>query len=70
MVPRQAGESPEDDEYVTTGEAARLLGVAPRTVARWADEGRIAYIVTLGGHRRFARSVIQETRAWMEQEPS
>lgn len=64
-MPRKAGAEP-DDEYLTTGEVARLLGVSPRTVARWASEGRIAYVVTLGGHRRFARSVVEQTRVSME----
>lgn len=25
----------------------------PRTLARWADSGRIGYFRTLGGHRRY-----------------
>lgn len=45
---------PEDD-YITPGEAARRLHVSPKTINRWANEGRIACIVTLGGHRRFRR---------------
>ena len=64
-MPRRAG-ARRDDKYLTTGEAARLLRVSPRTVTRWADQGRIAYTLTLGGHRRFARSVIEETRVMME----
>ncbi len=64
-MPRQAG-AEHGDEYLTTTQAARLLGVSPRTVSRWADEGRIAYLVTLGGHRRIARSVVEQTRALME----
>jgi excisionase family DNA binding protein len=52
-------ETPETfDEYMTPAEVARLLGVAPRTVSRWADQGRISHSVTLGGHRRFLRSDI------------
>ena len=41
--------------YLKPGDVAELLRVTPRTVSRWADEGRIAHIVTLGGHRRFLR---------------
>jgi predicted site-specific integrase-resolvase len=29
-------------------------------VSRWAREGRLPCSVTLGGHRRFARSVIEQ----------
>jgi excisionase family DNA binding protein len=34
--------------------------VSPKTVDRWADQGRIGCIVTLGGHRRFARGDVEE----------
>jgi excisionase family DNA binding protein len=50
----QTGGEPEV-EYLTPGQVARLLHVSPKTVNRWADQGRIGCIVTLGGHRRFAR---------------
>ena len=33
------------------GEAAKLLGVSPDTVRRWADAGRVATSRTSGGHR-------------------
>lgn len=36
------------------GEAARLLGVSPDTVRRWADQGRLATTRTGGGHREVA----------------
>jgi len=36
------------------GEAARLLGVSPDTVRRWADAGRLATCRTTGGHRTIA----------------
>lgn len=41
------------DEYVTPGVAARYLHVSPKTINRWANDGRIPCIFTLGGHRRF-----------------
>jgi excisionase family DNA binding protein len=44
--------------YLTSGEAARILGVSPRTVNRWADHGRIPCSHTLGGQRRFRPDVI------------
>lgn len=28
-------------EYVTTGEAGRILSVAPRTISNWVDQGRL-----------------------------
>lgn len=44
---------PADGTYVTPAQAARMLGVSSKTVARWAAAGRIRCAVTLGGHRRF-----------------
>lgn len=54
------GEAMHDEtEYLRPGEVADALHVSPRTVARWASEGRIAYVVTLGGHRRFSKSAVE-----------
>ncbi|HEX3542638.1 MAG TPA: helix-turn-helix domain-containing protein [Acidimicrobiales bacterium] len=50
--------TPSGESYVTPGEAARTLHVSPKTINRWANEGRIPCIVTLGGHRRFRREDI------------
>ena len=46
-------------EYLRAAEAAALLHVSPKTISRWAKEGRVPHIVTLGGHRRFPRSEIE-----------
>jgi excisionase family DNA binding protein len=40
-------------ELLTTAEVAALLGVDPKTVARWAKNGKLRCIKTLGGHRRY-----------------
>lgn len=48
-----------DNAYMSPGQAARILGVSPKTVNRWANEGRIPCAVTLGGHRRFRADVIR-----------
>jgi len=45
---------------MTRADVALLLGVSPNTVARWARTGRIPCQMTLGGHRRFVREVIEE----------
>lgn len=47
------------DDYIAPAEAARLLKVSARTITRWAREGRIPSITTLGGHRRFPRATIE-----------
>jgi excisionase family DNA binding protein len=48
--------------YLTRSDVARLLGVSPNTVTRWAREGRLPCQVTLGGHHRFDLSVIEALR--------
>lgn len=45
-----------DAAYLTTSEVARLFGVHPKTVVRWATSGRLPFTQTLGGHRRFDRA--------------
>ena len=54
-----------DSAYLTPGQAARMLGVSPKTVNRWATDGRIPCAVTLGGHRRFRVDVIRSVAASM-----
>ncbi len=46
-------------DWVSLGEASRLLGVAPGTLRRWSDDGRIAVFTTPGGHRRYRRAALQ-----------
>jgi excisionase family DNA binding protein len=42
-----------DDVYLKTSEVAKILKVSSKTVSRWASEGKLPHLVTLGGHRRF-----------------
>ena len=44
--------------WLTASEAARRLLVSPKTVTRWANEGRLQHRRTLGGHRRFDPQLI------------
>jgi len=44
--------------YLTRGDVASLFGVAPATVTAWARQGRLGYISTLGGHRRYRQEDI------------
>jgi putative resolvase len=39
--------------YLTPSEAQKRYGYHPKTLTRWADEGRIQYIKSPGGHRRY-----------------
>jgi len=48
----------EETRWLTLGEAADRLNVHRTTLRRWADEGQIPFMLTPGGHRRFAASDI------------
>ncbi len=37
-----------------------MLGVTPNTVSRWAREGRLPSVATLGGHRRYEAEVVED----------
>ena len=49
----------DDDAYIRTSEAAKILRVSPKTVSRWAKEGKLPYARTLGGHRRYPEPSIR-----------
>jgi excisionase family DNA binding protein len=49
-------------EFFTRSEVSKLLGVSPNTVTRWAREGRLPCQVTLGGHHRFDRELVEQLR--------
>lgn len=47
-----ASEAPPSNAYLTKGEVARRLGVKPKTIGEWANQGRLpAY--RLGPYLRF-----------------
>ncbi|ALD73264.1 excisionase [Trueperella pyogenes] len=47
-----------ETELMTPSEVATFFRVDPKTVARWADSGKLPSIRTLGGHRRFPRKEV------------
>jgi excisionase family DNA binding protein len=52
---------PEEDDLLTTGEAARLLGTSRQHVVDLCDRGDLAF-VTAGSHRRVRRSDVEAIR--------
>ena len=50
-------------DYLRAGEVAELLHVSPKTVGRWARDGKLSHVATLGGHRRYARRDIERLAA-------
>jgi excisionase family DNA binding protein len=55
--------APEPETLLTPREVAELFGVDPKTVTRWAKAGKLTSIRTLGGHRRYRKSEVDELRA-------
>jgi excisionase family DNA binding protein len=60
--------SDQDSDYLGTGEVARILHVSPKTVNRWATQGYLPCLITLGGHRRFRREDVEEAARSMRRE--
>jgi excisionase family DNA binding protein len=54
---------PASPSYLTTSEAAAILQVGPKTVSRWAKEGKLPVQKTLGGHRRYPEAEIRALAA-------
>jgi excisionase family DNA binding protein len=63
--PRRA---PSTARLLHTSEVAALLGVSPKTIARWAKNGKLPFRRTLGGHRRYDPAVIRDLAASLVEE--
>jgi excisionase family DNA binding protein len=61
---------PEAETLLTPREVADLFGVDPKTVTRWAKAGKLTSIRTLGGHRRYRKSEVDELRAHYFKSPN
>jgi excisionase family DNA binding protein len=60
-MPRKVPANPPGAaEFVSTREAAQMLGVALRTVQLWVESGSLSAWKTLGGHRRIARVAVDK----------
>jgi excisionase family DNA binding protein len=55
--------------WLTSAEVARRLHVTPKTVARWARQGRLAHRRTLGGHRRYDPERIEQLARALTHQP-
>jgi excisionase family DNA binding protein len=52
--------APDLPRYLRTAEVAAILHVSPKTVSRWAKEGKLPFLKTLGGHRRYPAAEIRQ----------
>lgn len=55
-------EAEQTDDLLTPGQVAAIFAVDPKTVTRWAREGRLKFQTTPGGHRRYWRSEIERLK--------
>lgn len=49
----------EMTEWISTKKAMHLLGVGSTTIKRWTGDGKLPFVRTAGGHRRFRRSIVE-----------
>jgi excisionase family DNA binding protein len=57
-----------DDRLLTRTEVAEIFQVSPSTVTRWAEEGKLPSVKTLGGHRRYEAKAVLELSQHLEKE--
>jgi excisionase family DNA binding protein len=57
---RAGNTAPDTRSYLRTAEVANILYVSPKTVSRWAKEGKLPSLKTLGGHRRYPAAEIRQ----------
>jgi excisionase family DNA binding protein len=48
-----------ENRLLTPAEVAAMLRVDPKTVTRWARDGKLSSIRTPGGHRRYSESEVR-----------
>jgi excisionase family DNA binding protein len=54
--------------YLRAAEVADILHVSPKTVSRWAKEGKLPFLKALGGHRRYPEAEIRELAERLREE--
>ena len=49
-----------EDRLLTRAEVADIFQVAPSTITRWAEAGKLPSVKTLGGHRRYQAKIVMK----------
>jgi excisionase family DNA binding protein len=62
--------APDLPPYLHTAEVADILHVSPKTVSRWAKEGKLPFLKTLGGHRRYPAAEIRQLADALQVRPT
>lgn len=61
--------SSKNAEYLTPKQAASRLMISPVTLRHWALAGKLAFVTTPGGHRRYAESEVERFATQNKQTP-
>jgi excisionase family DNA binding protein len=65
--PGKAAAATTYPSYLHPAEVADLH-VSPKTVSRWAKEGKLPFLKTLGGHRRYPEAEIRDLAEGLREE--
>jgi excisionase family DNA binding protein len=68
MLHQRTRPLPDAEPFLHTSQVADILHVSPKTIARWAKDGRLPCLRTLGGHRRYPEQAIRQLAASLAQE--
>jgi DNA-binding transcriptional MerR regulator len=63
MLHQRTRPVPDAESFLHTSHVADLPPVSPKTIARWAKNGRPPHQRTLGGHRRYPKQAIRQLAA-------
>ena len=71
MAAQSVGNTTADTRnHFRTAEVADILHVSPKTVSRWAKEGKLPFLRTLGGHRRYPAVEIRQLAEELQVRPT
>lgn len=56
----------EAERLLTPAEVAAMFRVDPKTVTRWAKDGKLSSVKTLGGHRRYREAEVRAALSGVE----
>ncbi len=64
--PKEVNPSTARTDLLSRREVALRFGVTPQTITRWANEGIIPHVRTLGGQRRYPAYEVERlmSKAW------
>jgi excisionase family DNA binding protein len=67
---RRGNAAIESPNFLLTAEVADILHVSPETVSRWAKQGKLPFMKTLGGHHRYPEAEIRELANQLREKPT